>query len=91
MNEVIHLSDECRFVINLDDTQAVLSYELYDEQAIATSSNRRCNFNNTYVPPKLRGKGLAEQLVRHGLKWAKTEGFEIEASCWYVQKFLSNT
>ncbi|MCG9729084.1 N-acetyltransferase [Shewanella sp. Isolate13] len=89
MNEVIHLSDECRFVINLDGTQAVLAYELYDEQAGATSSNRRCNFNNTYVPPKLWGKGLAEKLVRHGLKWAKTEGFGIEASCWYVQKFLN--
>ncbi|ABV89494.1 GNAT family N-acetyltransferase [Shewanella pealeana] len=82
MTEVIHLADESRFVINQDGAQAVLAYELYDAS---------CNFNNTYVPPELRSKGLAEKLVRHGLKWAKTEGFEIEASCWYVQKFLSNT
>ncbi|MGL4641014.1 MAG: GNAT family N-acetyltransferase, partial [Shewanella sp.] len=32
----------------------------------------------------------AERLVRHGLKWAKAQNVEIQASCWYVQKFLKN-
>ena len=86
MSEVIHLSDESRFVINLDGAQAVLAYELMDE-----GNGPSCNFNNTYVPPELRGKGLAEKLVRHGLQWAKTADYKIEASCWYVQKFLSKT
>ncbi|GIU25025.1 N-acetyltransferase [Shewanella schlegeliana] len=86
MTEVIHLSDESRFVINIEGAQAVLAYEIYDGDS---PNSHHCNFNNTYVPPQLRGKGLAEKLVRHGLKWAKAEGFEIEASCWYVQKFLS--
>ncbi|MCK8045032.1 N-acetyltransferase [Shewanella sp. 1CM18E] len=80
MSEVIHLADESRFVINLDGAQAVLAYELYDDS---------CNFNNTYVPPELRGKGLAEKLVRHGLQWAKAADYKIEASCWYVEKFLT--
>ncbi|ABZ74641.1 conserved hypothetical protein [Shewanella halifaxensis HAW-EB4] len=88
MSEVIHLADESRFVINVDGAQAVLAYELYEDQTAADSPGRRCNFNNTYVPPELRGRGLAEKLVRRGLKWAKAEGLEIEASCWYVQKFL---
>ncbi|MGS0676224.1 GNAT family N-acetyltransferase [Shewanella sp. 0m-4] len=88
MSEVVHLVDESRFVINLDGAQAVLAYELFDNSS-ADSPARRCNFNNTYVPPELRGKGLAEKLVRNGLRWAKSQGFEIEASCWYVQKFLS--
>ncbi|MEZ9594000.1 GNAT family N-acetyltransferase [Shewanella sp. 10N.261.52.F9] len=82
MTEVTHLTNESRFVINLDGAQAVLAYELYDNS---------CNFNNTYVPPELRGKGLAEKLVRHGLKWAKTQQLEVEASCWYVQKFLKTS
>ncbi|MGS0681050.1 GNAT family N-acetyltransferase [Shewanella sp. 125m-7] len=85
--QIIHLADESRFVINLDGAQAVLAYELFDNSA--DPSAPRCNFNNTYVPPELRGKGLAEKLVRSGLRWAKSQGFEIEASCWYVQKFLS--
>lgn len=80
---VIHLADESRFVINSDGAQAVLAYELMDEGNVP-----RCNFNNTYVPPELRGKGLAEKLVRHGLNWAKKADYEVEASCWYVQKFL---
>ncbi|MGL5391371.1 MAG: N-acetyltransferase, partial [Shewanella sp.] len=35
-------------------------------------------------------KGLAERLVRQGLKWAKEQEMQITASCWYVQKFLKN-
>lgn len=51
-------------------------------------NGQHIDFNRTFVPDELRGKGLAERLVRHGLKWAKAQDFEIAASCWYVQKFL---
>jgi len=40
------------------------------------------------VPFRLRGKGLAEQLVEVGLAWAKEQGYDIKADCWYVAKFL---
>lgn len=74
-----HQQDKQRFIIPIDDYEAVLEYRL-DGQHI--------DFNRTFVPDELRGKGLAERLVRHGLKWAKAQNFEIQASCWYVQKFL---
>ncbi|MCL1063510.1 N-acetyltransferase [Shewanella benthica] len=76
---VQHLNKEHKFVINLDTELAVLVYELFDD---------RVNFTNTFVPNELRGKGLAEKLVRHGLSWAESANLEVEASCWYVQKFL---
>ena len=37
---------------------------------------------------RLRGKGLAEQLVEVGLAWANAEQLNVKASCWYVAKFL---
>ena len=46
------------------------------------------DFTHTYVPFALRGQGLAERLVEVGLAWAKEQGYQIEASCWYVKKFL---
>lgn len=76
---IIHQADKQRFVILIDDQQALLEYQIEDEHI---------DFNRTYVPDALRGRGLAERLVRHGLKWAKAQQLTISASCWYVQKFL---
>jgi len=87
--KIIHIVDENRFVINIDKVQAILSYEIIIDPS--KTSAGRCNFDSTFVPNELRGKGLAEKLVRHGLNWAKSQGLQIEASCWYVQKFLTST
>ncbi|WP_299795856.1 GNAT family N-acetyltransferase [uncultured Shewanella sp.] len=63
----------------MGQARASLSYDLFDD---------RINFTHTFVPTGLRGQGLAEKLVRHGLSWARSERLAIETSCWYVQKFL---
>ncbi|MCH1930421.1 N-acetyltransferase [Shewanella sp. A25] len=75
-----HQQDSNRFIIVVEGYEAVLEYRLQGTDI---------DFCRTFVPNELRGKGLAERLVRHGLKWAKEQGFKIAASCWYVQKFLS--
>ena len=82
--EVIHQPDRRRFVIALDEGEAVLEYRLSQPGGPGAT----VDFSRTYVPPPQRGKGLAEALVRRGLKWARDEGYEVEASCWYVAKFL---
>ncbi len=74
-----HLSDQQKFVASINDAQVVLEYALSDNSI---------NFTHTYVPFSLRGKGYAEQIVAHGLQWAKSEGLLVSASCWYVAKFL---
>lgn len=85
--EIIHQPDNYQFVINVGTAQAVLTYELSASNT-ALNTQDLCNFSRTFVPKELRGKGLAEKLVRHGLSWAKSQDLQIEASCWYVQKFL---
>jgi predicted GNAT family acetyltransferase len=74
-----HQAEQQRFVLQLEGAEAVLDYSL---------SGNCINFHHTFVPPAFRGKGLAEKLVRHGLAWAKSQQYQLSASCWYVQKFL---
>ena len=80
MHTVIHQAENQRFIIDAQPEAAVLQYVMLNDQEI--------DFTRTYVPPALRGQGLAEALVRTGLKWAKQESYSIHASCWYVAKFL---
>lgn len=83
MTEVQHISEENRFAIFHDNDEAVLAYRLFNHNGKAA-----IDFTSTYVPPAFRGQGFAEKLVRAGLKWAKQQGYEIQASCWYVAKFI---
>ena len=45
-------------------------------------------FTHTYVPTSLRGKGIAEKLVRAGLEWARAEGRRVVPECSYVAAFI---
>lgn len=76
---VQHQPEQQRFVLQLDGHQAVLDYQL---------NQNNIDFNHTFVPPEFRGKGLAEKLVKAGLSWAEQQQYSIHASCSYVQRFL---
>jgi predicted GNAT family acetyltransferase len=84
MTHIQHQPDRQRFVLDFDHHQAVLEYAL-DTSAGGVSI---IDFHHTYVPAEFRGKGFAEKLVRTGFAWAKEQGYEIRASCWYAAKFL---
>jgi len=42
----------------------------------------------TFVPPALRGRGLAEALVRAALDFARTERLRVIPACSYVAAFV---
>ena len=75
-----HQPDQHRFVSQIDGQEAVLDYRLLPDNGI--------DFSRTFVPEALRGRGVAEKLVRTGLAWAREQGYEMQASCWYVARFL---
>jgi len=77
--EIQHQTENSRFVLLKDDKECVLDYQLRDN---------RIDFTHTYVPFALRGQGMAEILVAQGISWAKEQGYDMQASCWYVNKFL---
>ena len=82
MSDVIHLSEEQRFIVELSGDPAVLEYKML--------SHNHIDFTHTFVPFRARGKGYAEALVEAGINWATQQGYEIQASCWYVDKFLKD-
>jgi uncharacterized protein len=59
---VVHHPERCCFTIDTDGTESILQYKLHGQQV---------DFIRTFVPAELRGKALAEKLVRHGLAWAR--------------------
>ena len=83
MADVQHRRDEQRFVISHEGAEAILAYRLFTHDDRAA-----IDFNSTFVPPEFRGKGFAEALVRAGIAWAKEQGYELNASCWYAAKFI---
>ena len=80
MTQVVHQPEQQRFVIELDAGEAVLEYQLLAANGV--------DFSRTYVPFSARGRGHAEKLVREGLAWAGGQQLVVQASCWYVRKFL---
>ncbi len=84
MEDVHHYPEQHRFVLEYEGAQAILKYSLSNSQ----QGGITIDFNSTFVPSEFRGKGLAEKLVRTGIKWAKEQGYELQASCWYAAKFI---
>ncbi|MFT5591770.1 MAG: putative GNAT family acetyltransferase [Oceanicoccus sp.] len=78
--DIDHQREQKRFIIVVADDAAVLEYQLLDNNIV--------DFTRTYVPPRHRGQGHAEALVQAGLAWANQQGYQLQASCWYVDKFL---
>lgn len=75
-----HQPDRHRFIFQAADAEAVLEYRLLPDNGV--------EFTRTFVPESLRGQGVAEKLVRTGLAWAREQGYDIQAGCWYVERFL---
>ena len=76
---VRHNAAENRFEAEVDGRLAVADYQLRGTEMIMT---------HTFVPSELRGRGIAEQLVRVALEHARTERLRVVPACSYVDTFI---
>lgn len=83
-----HDEERCRFVLTLPEGEAVLEYELAGAVLEAEAGKTTVLFTHTFVPEALRGRGVAAELVRAGLKWAQACDYHVEARCSYVVSYL---
>ena len=67
------------FEITIDGFRSVLEYELKDGEIVMT---------HTFVPTELRGRGIAEKLVRAALDYARSKQHRVVPSCSYVDLFI---
>lgn len=74
-----HNEAESRFEALVDGHLSVADYEHRDGALVMT---------HTFVPPELRGRGVAEKLVRAALAHAGREGLRVVPACSYVEAFI---
>jgi uncharacterized protein len=77
---VQHDPERSRFFIPLNDGVAELLYELFSEDVL--------DLQHTEIPRSGRGLGVGDALVRAALTYAREHGFQVMATCPYVQAWL---
>ena len=78
--KVIHEKENERFVIYVEGNEVYVEY---------TKKNNEINLHHTYTHSTLRGKGLAAQVVRAALEFAKENNLMVIPTCSYVQAFIA--
>ena len=68
------------FTAEVDGHQATLSYAPVDEKTM--------DFQSTYVPHSLRNRQVGTALVRYALDHARSRGWKVIPSCWFVRQVL---
>lgn len=79
--EVIHDSEQKRFYSIVEDQTALLDYKVIDAQTL--------KYYHTFVPPQLRGKKIAAEIVKSALDYAKANNFKVIPTCPYVKKYIA--
>ncbi len=77
---VKHRESADRFVVRLGDEIAYLSYERKGENVL--------DYAHVFVPDDHRGKGIAAELTKEALEYARREGINVIPSCPYVVTYL---
>jgi predicted GNAT family acetyltransferase len=72
--------DDGKFYAEVEGEEAVIEYEKRGEGVY--------DLLHTFVPPHLRGKGVAEALVRQTLERIRGEGARIVPTCAFVHHFV---
>ncbi len=80
MNDIQHDEKNQEFYIETPEGKALLSYE---KKGVAT-----LDFHHTFVPPELRGKGIAEKIVAEGFDYAAKNNLKVIPSCPYVARLV---
>lgn len=77
---VEHEPQSNRFIVPLSgDGKAMLNYQMIGDVM---------NIMHTEVPDSHEGEGIASELVRSALEWARKEGKQVEATCRFAKNWI---
>jgi predicted GNAT family acetyltransferase len=71
-----------RFTIALDHGVAVLEYRALD-------GGTTLDYYHTFVPPALRGRGIASELTAFALRYALDRHLKVVPTCPFVAAYIS--
>ncbi len=77
--KVKHDKENNRFVADIEEHKAYLSYNII---------NDKIDFSSTFTPPKFRGMGVARIVVEYAFNYARENNLKVIPSCSYVQAFV---
>ena len=78
--DVTHAQDSSRFEAEVDGSTAFLTYE---------RSGGTVAMTHTIVPREIEGRGIAGELTRTAVEWARGEGLTVDPQCSYVRSWLA--
>lgn len=78
--EIKHDAENQKFFAIIEGKEAYLEYIISDLNII--------NMIKTYVPPELRGKGIAEKIVNAAFLFAKEKKYKVIPSCSYINTYI---
>lgn len=76
---VTHNAAESRFEVAVDGALAVMEY---------ARAGTTLAITHTFVPTALRGRGLAEALMKAAISFARAERLTIDPVCSYAARYL---
>ena len=76
---VTHNTAKQRFEATVDGQLCVADYQLRGKVLWMT---------HTGVPSAVGGRGIAAELVKAALAWARERGFKVEPACSYVDAYM---
>ncbi len=78
--EVTHDAEKHQFAANIDDNVGSLKYNIIDSTV--------WEYYSTYVPPNLRGKGVAQALAKYALSYARDNNLKIKPTCSFIKTYI---
>lgn len=72
---VQHEPQQQRFTVVVDGVQALLEYQMRDDQLVIT---------HTGVPEAIGGRGVASDLVKAAFEYARSNGYKVRPACSYA-------
>ena len=75
-----HEPDARRFAVDISGKTAYITYREHDVRIL--------ELDHTYVPSEARGGGIASQLTRRALEYAREHGYRVVPSCPFVAAYI---
>lgn len=79
--QVLHEGERHRFVVVLPEGEARLEYALRD---------RWVNVVHTWVPDSLRGRGVADAMMKACVDFCRQQHLQLVATCSYAVRWLEH-
>ncbi|MCW2713686.1 MAG: N-acetyltransferase [Frankiales bacterium] len=78
--QVENVPERSRFEAEVEGQTAFLAYEVHGDTVVMP---------HTVVPRELEGQGIAGELTRTAVAWAREQSLTIDAQCSYVRSWLA--